>query len=89
MVFKKSVSVVLRCRRSAHCRADRVFASRAAGNIRIGPVEGEVSLVEFADGVAVLPEELAALFHIGLGLGDLALGEQLVHVDAGGVHLGS
>jgi len=78
----------------AHHRADRVLARRSARNVRVGTIDGEVSLVELADGVAVIPEELAALLHVSLGLFDLTLGQQLVHVDAlsnplGGAGLGN
>ncbi len=40
----------------------------------------------FADWVAVVPEELAALVHVGFCFGDLAGCQQLINMNAGGMH---
>ena len=70
-------------------RADRVFPGSAAGNIGVGAVEGKVSLVQFADGVPILPEDLPARFHIGFGFFDFTLRQQGIDRDPCGVHLGA
>src|SRR5829696_8053320 len=46
-----------------HGRTHGVFPSRAARYICIRAVEGKVSLVQFAEQVAIVPKDLSALLH--------------------------
>jgi len=55
-------------------------------HIRIGSIKCEIGLVKLADGIPVIPKNLAALVHVGLGFLDLASGKQLIHMNTGGMH---
>ena len=69
--------------------SDRVFACRAARDIRVGAVECKIGLIKFTEEISVLPEHLPALFHVGFGFVDLSFGEHFVRSDARLVHLGA
>ena len=75
--------------KGADSRANRVLACRAARDIRVGSMKGEVGLVQFTQQVSIFPEELPAFLHVGFGSIYFIFQEHLIDCDARLVHFGA
>src|SRR5581483_10173640 len=68
-----------------HLVWDRAYR-RGGRSLGVATVEGEVGLVQLANGEAGGVELLAALLHVALGVCHLAVGEQAVDLAPGIAH---